>query len=112
MESFFNYLYTRGINLKFIPYPIHYERANPMTILLIEKVLLAQLDKKFTTFVWNGIFLCFLHTATPSDLIIRHCNLVLSSVQYFVLNERIINGQCARRNKMKFTYDVLSWGDF
>jgi hypothetical protein len=46
----FNYPYTRGTNIKFIPYPIHYESANPMSTILIEKVLLAQLEKKFTPF--------------------------------------------------------------
>ena len=106
-EQSFNYLYTFGINLKFIPYPIHFESANPMSIILIEKVLLVQLDKKFTPFLWNGIFLCCLHTTTPSELITRQWNLVPSSVHYLVLNERRINSQCARLNKMKFTHDVI-----
>jgi len=106
-EQSFNYLYTRGIKIKFLPYPIYYESANPMSIILIEKVLLVQLDKKFTPFLWNWIFLCCLHTTNASELTSRQRNLVLSSVHYFVLNGRRINSQCARRNKMKFTCDVL-----
>jgi len=64
-EQSFNYLYTRGINIKFKPYSIHYESANPMSVILIEKVLLAQLDKKFTPFLWNGILFFFVFCTRP-----------------------------------------------
>jgi hypothetical protein len=79
-----------------------------MSIILIEKVLLAQLDKKFTQFFmeWDiSLLIVHDHSIGPYHQAVEY---ILSSVHYFVLNERRINGQRARRNKMKFTYDVLS----
>jgi hypothetical protein len=105
----FNYFYTRGINIEFIAYPIHYERANPMLVIFLRKCYRPSWTRDLPHFMERDLFL---HATTPSELIIRQWNLVLSPVHYLVLNERRINCQCARRNKMKFTYDVLSYGDF
>jgi ABC-type uncharacterized transport system substrate-binding protein len=57
--QYFKYVYKRGIKIKYIPYPTHYASPALMSTVLMAKVLLAQLGKKFTTFLWKGKFLCY-----------------------------------------------------
>jgi hypothetical protein len=83
----FKYLYKRGIKIKYIPYPTHYESPAPMSIILMAKVLPAQLGKKFTACLWNGMFLCSLCYTIKDEIYIRCARKGRFRKQYQVLQE-------------------------